>query len=294
MTVVVICVVVVAVLAFISGIRERNSKGLKTAKEGKNHPDNSTGKPGGALADYDSYDMTLSERIKYFALAAVFLTAIGYIFFKNGYICIVLASLSVFYPRVKKRDLVNKQKCRLNSQFNDALYSLSSSLCAGKSPESAFKAALADLGIIYPEGNAHIIAELELINRKIEMNETMESALADFAARAKIEDITNFVDVFSICKNTGGNLVEVIKNTSSVISQKIEIKNEIEVLVAEQKFSQKVLNIMPFALIVLISASSPDYIQPLYEAKGRIAMLIVLLLLALSYHIGSKISDIKV
>ncbi|MCX7745771.1 MAG: type II secretion system F family protein [Clostridia bacterium] len=246
------------------------------------------------LTYYNEYKMTVLERTKYILIAGIGLFAVGYIFFNNLFISIVLCGFSLLYPRVKRKDIIQKRKHELNLQFKDALASISSSLSVGRSVEGSFKAAVADLNILYPEGDAFMIRELEQINRRVDMNETVESALADFAARADIDDITNFVDVFTICKSTGGNLIEVIRNTSNVIHQKIEIKNEIEVLIAEQKFSQKILNVMPFGLIIMISTSSPEFIKPLYSPKGYVVMSIVLVLLVISYFISKKIVDIKV
>jgi len=250
--------------------------------------------PGNPIIDYSVYHMSTGEKLKYFLAAFIVLAGAGYLFYNNILISLAAGCLAVLYPNVKKKELVRKRKQMLNMQFRDALYSISSSLSAGRSPEAAFRAALEDLRILYPDNNAFIIRELEQITRRMDMNDTLENALMDFAVRSDIEDIKNFADVFIICKSTGGNLVDVIRNTYLILNQKIEIKNEIEVLIAEQKLSQKILNIMPFGLMALIMASSPDYVKPLYSPAGYVAMTVVLVLLVISYAIGSKITDIRI
>lgn len=247
-----------------------------------------------SLPDYSNYKMLPHERLMYIGVAAVVLLMIGKVFFNNAVIAIALSSLALFYPIIKKRRLIVKKKMILNLQFKDAIQAIASSLAAGRSVETSFKAALDDLKLLYQGEQAYMVKELELINRKIEMNETIENAMLELSKRADIEDISNFVDVFIICKNTGGNLIEVIKNTSNIINQKIETMNEIDVILTEQKFSQKVLNVIPFILLSVISFSSPDYVKPLYTAAGHLVMLVVLLLLVAAYFIGSKIVDIKV
>jgi tight adherence protein B len=246
---------------------------------------------------YDTYTLTLVERYKYAAAAAVVLFVTGYLFFHNMYLSLLVCSFSLLYPRYRRKTLIARRKNLLNQQFKEALYALSASLSAGKSVEKAFKACQEDLRILYADGvgdNQLILRELELINRRIEMNDTVENALADLAQRAHSEDISSFVDVFGICRGTGGNLVEVIRNSTGIIAQKLEVKSEIEILMAEQKLSQKILGIMPFVLLLLITTSSPDYIEPLYSPGGNLIMLIVLLLLVLSLYISHKIMDIKV
>jgi tight adherence protein B len=192
--------------------------------------------------------MSFKERIGYTLLAAVAIYLVAFIFYQNYIISLVVSFAALLYPKIRNKDIIAKRKNELNLQFKDMLYSLSSSLSAGKSVEPSFKEVLKDLSIIDPDSNTFIIKEVEYIVRKIEMNETIEAALEDFAARSHIEDIENFVDVFQTSKRAGGNIVEIIKNTSNIISDKIEVKEEIDTLLASRKFEQKVLAIMPIML----------------------------------------------
>ncbi len=247
-----------------------------------------------AFNDYSQYSYSLSERIRYILIASAVLFSIGYIFFRSIIICCILTVFSPFYLKFKKKSLIKKRLNKLIVQFKDALYSISSSIQAGKSPEWAFKDSARDLRILYPRQDTDIILELELISRKLDLNETLISALDDFAIRSGAEDIRNFADVFTICKNTGGNLSDVIKNSYTIINQKIDIKNEIQVIISEQKLSQKILNFVPFGLLILLSSSSPDYIEPLYSPAGKFVMVIVLLLLCVSNIVSTKITNIEV
>jgi len=133
------------------------------------------------------------------------------------------------------------------------LYSISASLTAGKSVETAFR-------------------EVEYIVRRLEMNETIEDALEDLAKRSHLEDIQNFTDVLT-CKRTGGNLVNVIRNSTNIINDKIEIKEEINTLLAAKKFEQKVLSVMPFIMILILSLTTEDYMAPVFDTiVGRIVI----------------------
>jgi tight adherence protein B len=196
---------------------------------------------------------------------------------------------------MKEKEIIKRRKNDLNLQFKDMLYSLSSSLSAGRSIETAFQSVLADLSILYGDNEASIIVEMECIINKIKLNETVESALIDFAERAHLEDIDNFVDVFQICKRTGGNIIEVLKNASNIINDKIEIKQEIDTLLAERRFEQKILNILPILMIILLSVSAGDYIAPVFNTViGRLAMTLSVVLLLVAYLISKKIMDIRV
>jgi len=247
------------------------------------------------LPDYNSYSMSRKEKILCFLEGAAFIYAFAFIFYRSHIFCILLCPFALFYPRIKKRSIVEKRKYELNIQFKDMLYSLSSTLSAGKSLELAFRDVLADLEVLYPHPDTPIIREVEYIIRKIDMNETVEEALCDFAGGVHLEDVDNFVDVLRICKRTGGNIVEVLRNTSNIINDKIEIKHEINTLLAQRNLERKVLNLLPPAMVLIISASSYEYIRPVFTTiPGRLVMTIAILLLAAAYFISKKIMDIKV
>lgn len=247
------------------------------------------------LIDYDIYDLSVVERLKYTLLAMCVIYMMGLLFYNHHIIALILSFLGLLYPKFKKPDLIKKRKQALKAQFKEMIYALSSSLGAGKSIESAFKAVLKDLRILYPDPHTSIIRELEYIVRKIEMNETIEEAIEDFAKRASIDDISNFSNVFTTAKRTGGNIISIIAYTSRTISEKMEIQNEIEVLVASKQFEQKILSLLVPLIIVYLQISSPGYLNVMYTSlQGRVLMTVSLLLFLVSYKIGQKIMDIEV
>jgi tight adherence protein B len=246
------------------------------------------------VIDYNQYVMGKKEKQKYVILAGIAFFALGYIFFNHLVIGAIVSLGAFLYPKFKARELMQKRKAELNIQFKDALYSLASSLSVGRSLESAMLIALKDLRILYEE-DAYIIREFTFICRRIELNEPVEIALSEFAKRSGLEDIKNFADVLTICKKTGGNLVQVVKNTSNIISDKIEIYQDIEMLLAKQKYEQKLLNYMPFIFIALVRYGGGGYMDPLYASfKGYLFMGIALVILVLAYFVSQKIFEIKV
>jgi tight adherence protein B len=255
----------------------------------------STVKTQNGLPDYGEYIMSFRERLVYTSAAVVFAFVIGFIFYHNVIFSFLLTPFALFYPRIRTKEIIKKRKNELNLQFKEMLYSLSSSLSAGKSVETSFKEVLKDLTVLYPNPDTYIIREAELIVRRIEMNETVESALEDFSQRSHLEDVQNFCDILNTCKRTGGNMIEIIKNTSNIINDKIEIKEEINTLLASKKFEQKVLTAMPILMIVLLSVSAEDYMAPVFDKiVGRIVMTIAIAIIVLGYFLSKKIMNIKV
>lgn len=246
------------------------------------------------LTDYNSYELSLRERLLYTALASAVIFSVAYIFYRSFLLSSLLIPLALLYPGIKTRDIIARRKKELNIQFKDMLYSLSSSVSAGKTVEGAFREVLRDLPVLYPDPEAFILVEVRRIISRLETNETVESALMDFSNRAKLEDVDNFVNVLNICKRTGGNLAEVVKNTSAIINDRIEVGQEVDTMLAERKFEQKVLNAVPILMIVLLSATAPEYMSPVFNTGlGRFTMSISILLLIAAWFISAKFSDIR-
>jgi len=247
------------------------------------------------IIQYDRYRMKPGEFILNLLLAMVFLFLVGMIFYDHWFIALLLSLLGFAWIPGRKRELAKRRKELVKLQFRDALYFISVSLSAGKSFETALLDAQQALERVYPDKNAIIIRELELINARVMMNVPVEQALNDFAQRVRIEEVKSFADIFSISKRAGVNLVEVIKNTSGMIREKIEVRQEIENLIAGKKLEQKILSVTPFVMVYLIKSSSSEFLEPLYStAAGRVVMTVALLLLLAGHVIAKKIMNIEV
>lgn len=245
--------------------------------------------------DYDFYSMTVREKLMCIMAAAIAIFGVAYVFYRSMMISLLLTPLALLYPRIRIREIIRERKTELNLQFREMLYSIASSLSAGKSIELAFEDAGKELSIQYHDPDTFILAELQQIIRRIEMNDTVEEALNDLAARSHLEDMTNFADVFSICKRSGGNLVQVVRNTAEIISEKIDVRQEINVLLTEKRLEYKVLNIIPVFIVLLLSAGAEEFMSPVFtEPLGRVAVTFALLLFAGAYIVSKSIMDIGV
>jgi tight adherence protein B len=247
------------------------------------------------LKDYNFYHMNIREKGFYIFIAVIAISLIAYIFYHSVLISILLCPIGFLYPKIKSREIIEKQKYELNLQFKEMLYSLSSSLNAGKSPEMSFREVLSDLSVTYVDPQTDILLEVAIIVRKLEMNETIEDALTDFAERSHLEDVKNFTEVFKTCKRTGGNIIEIIKNTSNIINDKIAIKEEINIILSERKLEQRILNLLPIFMVLLLTFTVPEYINSVFtETIGRVAITCAIALLVVAYIISGKIIKIVV
>ncbi len=247
------------------------------------------------LTDYNAYRMTVKEYLINTGFALLLLAGLTYVFYRSFWIWALISPLALLFPRHRKKQRIASQKTQLLLQFKEALYVISAALTAGKSVEMAFRSALQDLRILYIDPDTPIIRELEIIIRRMELNGTIEDALQSFAKRAHLEDVSSFTDVFVTCKRRGGNMVEVIKNTSETVADKIRTREEIETLITEKKFEQKVLNGMPIIMIFILKSSSPEFMEPVYTtAMGHFGMTVSVVLFVAAYVVSERIMRIEV
>lgn len=247
------------------------------------------------LTDYNMYVMEKSEKTINIVMAALVLFAVGYIFYHNPVISAILMLLAFRWPKVRTEQIIKKRKNQLTIQFKDMLYSLASALSVGKSVESGIQDTLNDLRVIYPDPKTDILVELEYILRGVGMNNTVESMFSQFAERAHLEDIDNFVDIFVTCKRTGGDLIEVMRSTSHTIGEKIEVKQEIETTISGKKYEFHFMMVLPVIMVLFLTMTSGDYMEPVFTTyAGRAAMTVAIVIFGVSYFIGSKVMEINV
>ena len=125
------------------------------------------------------------------------------------------------------------------------------------------------------------------------MQEPLEIILRSLANRAQIDEITQFVDVLTTCKRSGGDLLEIMRRTSMIISEKLEVEQEIQVLVAQKKFEGRIMMAVPFVFLAFLGLAAPDYMSPLYQGAGYLLLTAALLLLLFCFWLMGKIMNIR-
>lgn len=245
--------------------------------------------------DYNEYFMPLRQKLLCIAAAEALILALSFVFYRSLFAGILLSPLSLLYPRARRKSIIKKSKEELNIQFKDMLYAVSSSVSAGRPAEQAFRDLPADLEILYPDESEAICREARIIAVRLDMNESIEAALDDFAERSHLEDVQSFAEVFRTGKRSGGNITEIIRNATNIINDRIEINEEINILLAERKFEQKVLSFLPPVMMLLLTYGSGEYMEPVFStAAGRIATTAALLLFSAAVIISRRLADIRI
>lgn len=261
--------------------------------------------------NYNVYYMKPAEKVIYFIIAFIIGAAVGYLFYggigkdefgdptATTWACnIIISSIvgivaGILYVPIRTKQILNKKKSNLKLQFRELLDALATSIGSGKNVIDSFKSARDDMRIIYEE-DASIIRELDVILDGINNNIDIEKSLMDFGIRSGIDDIISFADVFETCYRKGGNIKDVIKNTQQIITEKMEIEQEIQTIVAGSKNEQMIMMIMPIALVGVIKLMSPEFAANFTTATGILSTTVAVIMFVAAYFVGNIVLAIKI
>ena len=123
----------------------------------------------------------------------------------------------------------------------------------------------------------------------------MEELFIDLGKRSGVEDIENFAAVFYAAKRTGGDMTKVIQKVARMLGDKIEVKREIDTLLAAKKYEFQIMSMVPYGIIAYMSLSFSDFMEELYgNVTGIGVMTLCLGIYVGAYYLGVRILRIDV
>lgn len=237
---------------------------------------------------------TKGQKIRYAVQAAGVVLFFAIFFYRSLKAIPFMTPVGIFYLIKQEEKKRREKKARLQKEFKDTVLAVAANLRAGYAVENAFRETLQEMKILYGR-ESDIYRELYRIVQGMANNVNIEQLIEEFAQRTKVEEIREFADVFSIAKRSGGNLPEIMNETAAVISEKIEVEREIQVLLAEKKLEQNIMSVVPFAVVLYVGIASAGYFEPLYASfAGRAVMTVNLILYTAAYFLGNKVTEIEV
>ena len=198
-----------------------------------------------------------------------------------------------WYAYQKMRQIERNRRL-IGIQFRDAISSVLTSLKAGYSPENAFLEAHHDMELLYGKKSL-ICTFLGRIGKGIKNNIPLEKLIYRLGKESGNTDIQDFAEVFAVAKRSGGNMTQIISRTITVISQKMDVEKEIDVLISAKRMEARIMNMVPFFIIFYISLTSPGFFDPLYHnIFGIVLMSVCMAFYAFAYFMSERIVNINV
>lgn len=176
-------------------------------------------------------------------------------------------------------------------QFRDTLGCMQTAMEAGETIEKSITLAKKDMEVMYGKGAAMVLS-LEKMERRLDLSENIEDIIEDFANETDVKEIINFSDVFSVAKRSGGNILQLIRAATSDMYEKIEMKREIDGIIAANRNECMIMRLMPLGILAYFKLFSSSFISFLYDnSLGKLIMIAVAVLYFGLSEYGENIID---
>ncbi len=219
---------------------------------------------------------------------------LGYLFYDSWLGAVGLSPLVVIVKRYYRKWSLRRRRQELLSEFKELLYTLSANLKTGYSIENAWINAGKDLRLLYPQGSI-LAEEAELAAAQLKLNVPIEKAIYHFAKRCDEEVIYRFASVVETAKRSGGNLVHMLDKTIHVITEKIEVDQEIQTILSGKKMEQRIMCVMPVGMLLYLKLTNPSYLEIMYHNwLGIWIMSVCMIGTGLAVWWGNRIVEIEV
>ncbi|MCL2050572.1 MAG: hypothetical protein FWG91_02405 [Lachnospiraceae bacterium] len=240
------------------------------------------------------YDFTVKERLMILLYGLAIILLLAYFFYRSLWAVPLLSPLLFIYQKMAKENLRLKKQKELTQSFKEMIEIVAGNLRAGYSVENAFL----EMGketLRLKQKEAPEVKMVTFIKRGIENNIVLNERLREAGEISGISEIMEFAEVFSVAKNSGGGMIDSISQFAAMIGDKIETEKEISVILSARRGEQKIMNIVPFIILIYLDITSPGFFSPLYHNLiGIVTMTACLALYLCAYYMAQKMLRIEV
>ena len=247
------------------------------------------------MTNLRKYEFSKKEEILFYICLAVAGIAISELMYKNILFAVVVIPFSRKIKEFVRDFIIDRRRQRYMTEFKDFLFMASTAIGAGRSMKDAIGEAIPSLRNIYGENSVLANDLAKAYERMDTGGENDVTVLGDMADLSGLEDVSDFVTIYTICKSTGASLITALNKAAGVIMEKMSIEREIEELVRRKKNEGMIILVMPVLVILFLNVFAPDYIAPLYETvTGRIIMTVCASGAVGVYAMIQNITDVEV
>jgi tight adherence protein B len=188
---------------------------------------------------------------------------------RNFYIALAVAGVMTFMhiPILKIKRSMRVTKFVL--QLAEFLVLITNSLRSGQT-------FLQGVDIASKDSPNPIGMEFRMLLKETNLGIPVESAFNNMLIRVPSEDLKIVMSAFSIQRNVGGNLADIMDQVAAMIRQRIAIQGQIKVLTTQGKLSGAIVGLLPFVLATFIALINYDYMSKLWTPREEHGLSLVM------------------
>jgi tight adherence protein B len=234
----------------------------------------------------------LYMRAEEFVGLSLFLSAALLLMFYRAAHSIPVALVAAFIGyRVPAMVLEWQRKKRLRN-FENQLISILSTISSGLRAGYSFPQALE---VVYKEMPPPASEEFGRVLRDYRLGRSMDEALGEAVERVESKELEMVVTAIAIQRQVGGNLAALLDKIEGTLQERINLREDIRALTAQQRFSAVIILLLPPVVAAVLLVANPEYILSLLrEPMGLLALIMALVLQVIGIVIMNRISKIEV
>ena len=195
----------------------------------------------------------------------------------------------------KERENVRREKRQelFRKMFREWILLLASSLTAGYSMENALVQSYQELCLMFPKGGI-MQEELKMMLAKAGNNQRPEILFDELAEKYPYEEVQSFAEVFKAARISGGSLQTVIRGTAAQMAEIMDTRREIRTLLAARVYEQRIMSVMPAAVLLYIRLGSGEFLEGLYHNVTGVLMSVCLGIYGAAYLMGKRMVQFEI
>ena len=200
---------------------------------------------------------------------------------------LILAALGFVGPLLWLRVRVSQRVTAFEQGLPDALDRVTGSLRAGYGLEYGFD-------LVAREGAPPCSQEFGQILQELNLGGDLEEALARLIIRVDSEDARLLATAVAVQRRTGGNLVEVLGQMSSMLRERERLRRDVRVITTAPRVSGYVVALLPLLTLVAMYFTSRYYIDTLFsEPLGQLAAVVGGVLVLIGLFLNHRIAQVE-
>jgi tight adherence protein B len=175
-----------------------------------------------------------------------------------------------------------------SEQLPDALDLIRAALQAGHSFTTA-------MYVVADEFPDPISEELRTVAEEVRLGLPLRDALYNLRDRVNDPNMPILIVGVLVAQEVGGNLAEVLDNTSYTIRERFKLLRDVQVMTAQGRLSGRVLTALPILVGLFLYFLNREYFQPMLDNQTGWYMLgYAVISIAIGHVLIQRIVDIRV
>ena len=179
----------------------------------------------------------------------------------------LLALITPLLVRGYIRVRVERQRRAFADQLPDNLQVLSAALRAGHSLIGA-------LSVVVDDAPQPSEREFRRLVADEQLGVPLDEGFITIARRMRNRDLDQVALVAALQRETGANSAEVLDRVADTVRERAALRRLVRTLTAQGRMARWIVSGLPVALLLVISAINPEYMQPLVDRPAGQLMLL--------------------